>query len=497
MTENLLPAAGEVRTRFAPSPTGFMHVGNLRTALYEYLIAKSCGGKFILRIEDTDRERIVEGAVDIIYRTLATAGLTHDEGPDIGGPVGPYIQSERMGHYRLYAERLVEERKAYRCFCSKERLESLKDHDASHDVLGYDRHCRNLSEAEAASRLESGESYVIRQKMPLDGQTTFSDLVFGDITVPNKELEDQILLKADGFPTYNFANIIDDHLMQITHVVRGSEYLSSTPKYNLLYEAFGWNIPEYVHLPLIQGKNEDGTVSKLSKRHGATGFEDLVAEGYLPEAVINYIALLGWCPKDNTNEIFSLHELIAAFSIDGISKSPATFDYEKLEWFNAEYIRRMDEETFLSHARDEYAKLAGVTEDKHALLMEMLQPRISKFSQISEKVAYMNALPEFDPVLFEHKKSKSTIESSREMLMLSEEALSDLKVWDKDSLMTCFASLAESRGIKNSTLLWPLRIAITGMLVTPGGAVEALLLLGKDLSIKRIQSARQQLISVQ
>lgn len=497
MTENNHHTNGDVRTRFAPSPTGFMHVGNLRTALYEYLIAKSSGGKFILRIEDTDRERIVDGAVDMIYRTLAIAGLLHDEGPDVGGPFGPYVQSDRTDLYSKHAERLVVEGKAYRCFCSKERLESLKENDPSHDITGYDRHCRNLSEDEVKALLEAGTPYVIRQKMPLEGQTTFLDLVFGEITVPNKELEDQVLMKADGFPTYNFANIVDDHLMQITHVVRGSEYLSSTPKYNLLYEAFGWDVPLYVHLPLIQGKNEDGTVSKLSKRHGATGFEDLIAEGYLTEAVINYIALLGWCPKDNTNEIFSLDELIAAFSIDGISKSPATFDYEKLEWFNAEYIRKMDEATFLTHARDEYAKLAGVTEDKHALLMEMLQPRISKFSQISEKVAYMNGLPEFDASLFEHKKSKSTIESSCEMLLLAEKELGALTSWDKDTIVACFTSLSESLGVKNSLILWPLRIAITGMLVTPGGAVEALLLLGKDISMQRIQSARQQLISIQ
>lgn len=497
MTGENKSTTGNVRTRFAPSPTGFMHVGNLRTALYEYLIAKSSGGTFILRIEDTDRERIVDGAVDIIYRTLATAGLFHDEGPDIGGSFGPYIQSERTELYRKYAELLVSEGKAYRCFCSKERLESLKENDDSHEITGYDRHCRNLSDEEISGMLAAGTPGVIRQKMPLDGFTSFTDLVFGEITVPNKELEDQVLLKADGFPTYNFANIVDDHLMRITHVVRGSEYLSSTPKYNLLYEAFGWDVPKYVHLPLIQGKNEDGTVSKLSKRHGATGFEDLVADGYLPEAIINYIALLGWCPKDNTNEIFSLDELTSAFSIDGISKSPATFDYEKLEWFNAEYIRRMDDTTFLTYARSEYAKLSGITGDKYALLREILQPRISKFSQISEKVAYMNGLPEFDPMLFEHKKSKSTLESSREMLMLAEKELDALPSWDKDTITSCFASLSERLVVKNSLILWPLRIAITGMLVTPGGAVEALLLLGKEVSMQRIRDARQRLISIQ
>ena len=322
-----------VRTRFAPSPTGFMHVGNLRTALYEYLIAKSQGGTFVLRIEDTDRERLVEGAVDVIYNTLEKVGLRHDEGPDIGGEYGPYVQSERKDTYRPFAEQLVKEGKAYYCFCDKERLESL--HQESGEFGGYDRHCRNLPEEEVQKLLDAGVPYVIRQKMPIEGSTTFVDAVYGEITIENSELEDQILLKSDGYPTYNFANVIDDHLMHITHVVRGCEYLTSTPKYNLLYEAFGWEVPTYVHLPLIMGKDAEGNVSKLSKRHGATGFDDLVQEGYLPEVITNYIALLGWCPKDN-REVFTLEELCENFSIDGISKSPSVFDYDTLTWFNGE-----------------------------------------------------------------------------------------------------------------------------------------------------------------
>ena len=306
----------KVRTRFAPSPTGFMHVGNLRTALYEYLVAKSMGGTFVLRIEDTDQERYVEGAVDVIYKTLKTAGLTHDEGPDIGGDYGPYVQSERKDMYLPYAEQLIREGKAYRCFCTKERLEKIQSENIGG---GYDRHCRDLPEDEIQRLLDAGTPYVIRQKMPIDGTTTFTDAVFGEISVDNSELQDQILIKQDGYPTYNFANVIDDHTMGITHVVRGSEYLSSTPKYNLLYEAFGWEIPTYIHLPLINGRNEDGTVSKLSKRHGSTGFEDLIRDGYLPEAIINYIALLGWCPKDN-REVFTLAELCEAFDVSGISK---------------------------------------------------------------------------------------------------------------------------------------------------------------------------------
>ncbi len=478
-----------IRTRFAPSPTGFMHVGNLRTALYEYLIAKSLGGTFVLRIEDTDQERYVEGAVDIIYKTLKTAGLVHDEGPDIGGEFGPYVQSERMELYKPYAEELVKNGHAYYCFCSKERLASL--HEAGGVEGGYDRHCRDLSEEEIKKNLDAGIPYVIRQKMPLTGETTFHDCVYGDITVQNKELEDQILLKADGYPTYNFANIIDDHLMKISHVVRGSEYLSSTPKYNLCYEAFGWDIPTYVHLPLIQGKNDDGTVSKLSKRHGSTGFEDLVAQGFLPEAIINYIALLGWCPKDN-QEVFSLPELCEAFDISGISKSPSVFDYDKLEWFNGEYIRKMSQEEFIEFAKPELEKFPMITPDLYPLFTEIMQPRITRLPQISEKLGFLLELADYDLELYVHKKSKTTKEGSLEMLNAVLPILETIE-WTKDSISECLTGFAEGLGVKNALVMWPVRIAASGTAVTPGGAVEVLLLLGKEEALKRIESGRQRL----
>ena len=390
-----------VRTRFAPSPTGFMHVGNLRTALYEYLVAKSQGGKFVLRIEDTDRERLVEGAEAVIYKTLDQVGLRHDEGPDVGGEYGPYVQSLRKDLYKPYAQQLVREGKAYYCFCTKERLESLHNEEG---IGGYDRHCRDLPAEEVQRLLEAGTPYVIRQKVPLTGSTTFEDAVFGSITIENKEIEDQVLLKADGYPTYNFANVIDDHLMHITHVVRGSEYLTSTPKYNLLYEAFGWEIPTYVHLPLIMGKNEDGSVSKLSKRHGSTSFEGLVAEGYLPQVITNYIALLGWAPKDN-QEIFSLPELVQAFSIEGISKSPAVFDYDKLNWFNAEYIKAMGEEEFTAHAMPYYREVFGAQDKPWEVLCSILPARITKFQEIPGLLHFLKELPDYPVDFFVNKKS--------------------------------------------------------------------------------------------
>jgi glutamyl-tRNA synthetase len=473
-----------------------MHVGNLRTALYEYLIAKSLGGTFVLRIEDTDQERFVEGAVETIYRTLQTAGLMHDEGPDIGGSYGPYVQSERKHIYKPYAEKLVREGKAYYCFCTKERLETLRSGE-SKDITGYDRHCRDLPEDEVQKLLDLHTPYVIRQRMPLDGITTFSDCVYGDISVPNKDLEDQVLIKADGFPTYNFANIIDDHLMQITHVVRGSEYLSSAPKYNLLYEAFGWDIPVYVHLPLIQGRGEDGTVSKLSKRHGATGFEDLISEGYLPEAIINYIALLGWCPKDNNREVFSLEELTEAFSISGISKSPAIFDYEKLEWFNGEYIRSMSDETFLTYAGPVYQDLLPGRPEVYPEMTQILKPRITRFSQIYEKLSFLKELPDYDPEIYVHKKSKTSIENSLWALDQSMRVLSSLSSWDHETLQACLVKLAEDEGVKNSQIMWPVRIAISGTQVTPGGAIEFLIILGRDESMKRLKDGRQRLLACQ
>ena len=482
----------KIRTRFAPSPTGFMHVGNLRTALYEYLTAKHEGGTFVLRIEDTDRERYVEGATQVIYDTMKLAGLEHDEGPDIGGEFGPYVQSERLSMYKPYAEKLVEEGKAYRCFCTKERLEALKEN--APEGTGYDRHCRDLSPEEIQKNLDAGMPYVIRQKMPLTGSTSYHDLVYGDITFPNEDLDDQVLIKTDGFPTYNFANVIDDHTMGITHVVRGSEYLSSTPKYNLLYDAFGWEIPTYIHLPLIMGKSvdEEGNevISKLSKRHGSTGFMDLVNEGYLPEAIINYIALLGWAPKD-TREIFSLPELIEAFDINGISKSPAVFDYDKLSWVNQEHIKAMSDEEFLEHAKPFY-DISGVDPSCYALLAELLKPRIVKFNEIVEKLSFIKEYGDFELELFEHKKSKSTLESSKEMLEKAIPVLENLD-WDRDAITEAMKTLAESLEVKNSVVMWPVRIAAAGVAVTPGGCAEVMLLLGKEESLKRIKHAYSRL----
>lgn len=482
----------KIRTRFAPSPTGFMHVGNLRTALYEYLTARHEDGTFVLRIEDTDRERYVEGATQVIYDTMKLAGLDHDEGPDIGGEYGPYVQSERLDMYKPYAEQLVREGKAYRCFCTKERLEALKKN--APEGTGYDRHCRDLSEEEIQKNLDAGVPYVIRQKMPLTGTTSYHDLVYGDITFPNEDLDDQILLKTDGFPTYNFANVIDDHTMGITHVVRGSEYLSSTPKYNLLYEAFGWEIPTYIHLPLIMGKSvdEEGNevISKLSKRHGSTGFMDLVNEGYLPEAIINYIALLGWAPKD-TQEIFSLDELIKAFDINGISKSPAVFDYDKLSWVNQEHIKAMSDEEFLEHAKPYYDE-AGVDPSCYELLAELLKPRIAKFTEITEKLSFIKNYGDFELELFEHKKSKSTLESSKQMLEQALPILAQVQ-WDRDSITEAMKTLAEKLEVKNSVVMWPVRIAAAGVAVTPGGCAEVMILLGRDESLRRINYAYSRL----
>ena len=472
----------KVRTRFAPSPTGFMHVGNLRTALYEYLVAKSMGGTFVLRIEDTDQERYVEGAVDVIYNTLKTAGLKHDEGPDIGGDYGPYVQSERKDMYLPYAEQLIKEGKAYRCFCTKERLEKIQSETVGG---GYDRHCRDLPEDEIQRLLDAGTPYVIRQKMPTEGSTTFTDAVFGDITVENTELQDQILIKQDGYPTYNFANVIDDHTMGITHVVRGSEYLSSTPKYNLLYEAFGWEIPTYIHLPLINGKNDDGTVSKLSKRHGSTGFEDLISEGYLPEAIINYISLLGWCPKDN-QEIFTLDELCKAFDISGISKSPSVFDYDKLEWFNGEYIKAMTDEEFAAVADPYFEKALGDSALDRVKIAAILKQRTTKLSDIPEKIDFFRELPEYDRELFVNKKSKTNLENAPVMLKAVYDELSALNSWDSDSIHDALIGLAEKLGVKNGTVMWPARIAVAGKTVTPGGAIEILDILGRDESLRRM-----------
>ena len=472
-----------VRTRYAPSPTGFMHVGNLRTALYEYLIAKSQGGRFVLRIEDTDRERLVEGAVDVIYNTLKVAGLVHDEGPDVGGEYGPYVQSERKDMYLPYAEQLIKEGKAYRCFCTKERLEKLSEESVGG---GYDGHCRDLPQEEIDRLLAEGTPYVIRQKMPTDGSTTFSDAVFGDITVENSELTDQILIKSDGYPTYNFANVIDDHTMGITHVVRGCEYLSSTPKYNLLYEAFGWEIPTYVHLPLIMGKNEDGSVSKLSKRHGATGFEDLVADGYLPEAIINYIALLGWCPKSN-QEIFTLQELTENFHVDEISKSPSVFDYDKLSWLNGEYLRAMSPEQFAEVAKPYFDEVFGDAPYDAMKLAAILQQRTVKLTDIPGVIDFFKELPEYDKELFVNKKSKTTLDNVPSILKAVFDELSALESWDAEGIKESLINLAVKLELKNGTVMWPARIAVAGKTVTPGGAVEILDILGREESLRRMK----------
>jgi glutamyl-tRNA synthetase len=472
----------QVRTRYAPSPTGYMHIGNLRTALYEYLIARSQDGKFILRIEDTDQERLVEGAVEVIYKTLKLCGMHHDEGPDIGGPYAPYVQSERKGTYKPYAEELVEKGHAYYCFCSKERLDNLRaESEAKNQTFMYDRHCFHLSKDEIQEKLQKGEPCVIRQKMPREGTTTFDDAVYSSITVENNMLEDQILLKSDGLPTYNFANVVDDHLMGITHVVRGSEYLSSTPKYNLLYEAFGWEIPTYVHLPLIV--KPDG--SKISKRKGDAGFEDLIKMGFLVEAVINYISLLGWSP-DSNQEIFSLAELEKAFNIRHISKSPSAFDMAKLTWFNAEYIRAMSPEKFHEHALP-YLKEAITNKDIDLTkISKILQARTEVLTDIPSKVGFLNELNDYDLNIYVHRKMKTTFENSLESLKAAVPVLEGVDTWNETTLHEKLLGLVEQLGIKNGQMLWPIRTAISGWEVTPGGAIEIADMLGKAETLRRI-----------
>ncbi len=472
-------------TRFAPSPTGYMHIGNLRTALYAYLIAKHDDGNFILRIEDTDRERLVEGATDVIIDTLAVTGLDYDEGPIKGGDHGPYIQSDRKEIYKKYADMLVEKGYAYYCFCSKERLAQLHEEDATG---GYDRHCRDLSAEEIAKNLADGIPFVIRQKMPTEGRTSYIDEVFGEISTDNSELQDQILMKADGYPTYNFAHVVDDYLMCVTHVVRGSEYLTSTPKYVLLYDAFGWERPTYVHLPLLMGRNEDGSISKLSKRHGAVSFQDLVADGYLPEAIVNYIALLGWCPKNSESEFFTLDELKREFSIDGVSKSPSVFDFDKLLWFNGEYIRKMEFADF-EKAVAPFIKSELPNHINKAKMLTLLSSRLDKLSSIEEKIQFFIQLPEYDSELFVNKKNKVTLENAPEILKSALPVLEGVEEWTNDSLYTSLLALCEQLAIKNGTLMWCLRIAVSGMAVTPGGATEIMEVVGKDESIKRIKTA--------
>ena len=473
-------------TRFAPSPTGYMHIGNLRTALYSYLIAKHDGGNFILRIEDTDRERLVEGATEVIKSTLATTGLNYDEGPDVGGSHGPYVQSERKEIYIEYAKKLVDMGYAYYCFCTKERLDKLHEEDA---LGGYDRHCRNLPREEVEANLAAGMPYVIRQKMPTEGVTSYTDSVFGEISMNNSELQDQILIKADGYPTYNFCHVIDDYLMGVTHVVRGSEYLTSTPKYVLLYDAFGWDRPVYVHLPLMMGKNEDGSVSKLSKRHGAVSFQDLVADGYLPEAVINYIALLGWCPKESTTEFFTLDELKAAFTIDGVSKSPAVFDYEKLLWFNGEYIHQLEDSEF-ERLVTPFIKLDIPENVSKSAVLSLLKTRISKLSEVNERMSFFITLPDYEKELFLNKKNKiSEFDTVKTVLREAKTVLSAIDSFDNDTLFAALAPLCEKLSLKTGTVMWCIRIAVSGLSATPGGATEIMAAIGKEESIRRIDAA--------
>ena len=471
---------GEVRTRFAPSPTGYMHVGNLRTALYTWLIARHNGGKFILRIEDTDQERLVEGAVDVIYRTMAECGLDHDEGPDVGGPVGPYVQTERRALYGKYADLLIEKGHAYRCFCEKQ--EETEGFEKAADP------CRCLSREESDAKAAAGQPYVVRQKIPGEGSTTFHDEIFGDITVENSTLDDQVLIKRDGLPTYNFANVIDDHLMGITHVVRGSEYLSSSPKYNLLYEGFGWDIPAYVHCsPVMRDAH-----NKMSKRHGDPSYEDLIAQGYLTDAVVNYVALLGWSPGGE-REIFSMQELAEIFDIKGISKSPAIFDIEKLKYFNAEYIRAMSPEAFAEAAEPFIRKAVKKPEISAAAIAALLQQRTEVLTDIPGKLGFFDALPEYGPELFENKKSKSTLESAKKFLALAAERLAALPSWDDESILEAMKSLAEAEGVKNAAVMWPVRIAASGQTVTPGGAVEICRILGRDETLRRLKVGLEKL----
>ncbi len=469
-----------IRTRFAPSPTGYMHIGNLRTALYEFLIAKSQGGKFILRIEDTDQARYVEGATDIIYKTLEMSGITHDEGPDVGGDYGPYVQSERKNDYIEYAKQLIEKGEAYYCFCTKERLESLRSEVNGESITHYDRHCLHLSKEEIENNLKNGVPFVIRQKIK-DGTTTFHDEVYGDITVDNSEMEDQILIKTDGYPTYNFANVIDDHLMNITHVVRGSEYLSSTPKYNLLYEAFGWEIPTYIHLPAVMKDQHN----KLSKRNGDASFQDLVAKGYLPKAIINYIALLGWSPSVN-QEIFTMDELIKIFDIKGLSKSPAIFDIVKLTWMNGEYIKMMPFDEFYEKA-EPYLKESVRSDVDLKMLAGFIQTRIGTFQDIAEMVDFVDTLPEYSVDLYTHKKMKTNPEIAVSSLKLSIPFLKEIEEWTNENLYAKLVELAQANEMKNGQILWPIRTALSGKPTSPCGATELCVLLGKEETIKRLE----------
>ena len=482
----------KIRTRYAPSPTGRMHVGNLRTALYAYLIAKHEGGDFILRIEDTDQERYVEGAVEIIYRTLEKTGLLHDEGPDKDGGVGPYVQSDRQksGLYMKYAKELIDKGEAYYCFCDKERLASLTQTVAGKEINIYDKHCLHLSKEEIEANLAAGKPFVIRQNNPTEGTTTFHDDIYGDITVDNSELDDMILIKSDGFPTYNFANVVDDHLMGITHVVRGNEYLSSSPKYNRLYEAFGWEIPEYVHCPLITDENHQ----KLSKRCGHSSYEDLIEQGFLSEAIVNFVALLGWSPEDN-NEIFSLEELVKIFDYHHLSKSPAVFDYTKLKWMNGEYMKAMDFDRFYEMAKPYIDEVIKKDLDKKKIAA-MVKTRIEIFPDIKEHIDFFEELPEYDVAMYTHKKMKTNAETSLEVLTEVLPLLEAQEDYSNDALYQLLSTYVEKKGCKNGYVMWPIRTAVSGKQMTPGGATELMEILGKEESLARIKKGIEKLQNV-
>ena len=483
----------KVRTRFAPSPTGRMHVGNLRTALYAYLVAKHEGGDFILRIEDTDQERYVEGAVDIIYRTLQKTGLIHDEGPDKDGGCGPYVQSERQaqGIYLKYAKELIDKGEAYYCFCDKERLEGLKKVVAGKEIHVYDKHCLHLSKEEVEEKLAAGVPYVIRQNNPTEGTTTFEDEIYGDITVDNAELDDMILIKSDGYPTYNFANVVDDHLMGITHVVRGNEYLSSSPKYNRMYEAFGWEVPVYIHCPLITDENHQ----KLSKRCGHSSFEDLVEQGFLTEAIVNFVALLGWSPADN-QEIMTLEELVEKFDYHHMNKSPAVFDYTKLKWMNGEYIKKMDFDKFYGMALP-YIKEVITKDYDLKKIAHMVQTRIEIFPDIRDHIDFFEELPEYDVAMYTHKKMKTNAQTSLEVLQEILPVLEAQEDYSNDALYQTLLKYVEQKGCKNGYVMWPIRTAVSGKQMTPGGATELMEVLGKEESLARIRKGIELLSQAQ
>lgn len=472
-----------VRTRYAPSPTGRMHVGNLRTALYAYLIAKHEGGDFLLRIEDTDQERYVEGAVEIIYRTLEKTGLIHDEGPDKDKGAGPYVQSERQvsGIYLEYAKKLIEKGEAYYCFCTQERLDSLKKTVNGEEIMAYDKHCLSLSREEVEEKLAAGVPYVIRQNNPSQGTTTFHDEIYGDISVNNDELDDMVLIKSDGYPTYNFANVVDDHLMGITHVVRGNEYLSSSPKYNRLYDAFGWEVPVYVHCPLITNEEH----KKLSKRSGHSSYEDLIEQGFISEAVVNYVALLGWSPEDN-REIFSLEEMVKDFDYHRMSKSPAVFDMTKLRWMNGEYMKSMDFDRFYEMAEPFLKEVIKKDLDLKKIAA-MVKTRIEVFPEIRDHIDFFEELPEYDPSMYAHKKMKTTLENSLETLQDILPVLESQEDFSNDALYERLSRYVSDKGVKTGFVMWPIRTAVSGKQMTPAGATEILEILGKEESLKRIR----------